>query len=900
MLAWLRPRGLGVLVIALGAAALPRTATGQESAPPCGACVVVATTAADVPASTPTDLSFAVVIPATVSDDALTTDLTSLFQARPAAIVIDAREAGTLTGEALFRLRTVATTIRAVRDTPLGVELVSSQVDAHVEALAGYVEFVVLPPEADASAVASQLPGTAVWTDEPSVAPASALEIVMLKRLPRSERLLVRVPADGTDLRTGLRELRDVLPSGLTPLADVRVTCDAPCEAAVYLNPETLDAVAVVQPRQSVTHVAVAPTASALAAFGNLHARSSGPQLEFPATAAPFVLQIRGWRGTTEGAFATGVQVSGSRQLTVEEIIARHQAVRARQERTVNTLISTGTTVLTFQVPGFPGPLTVTARTTVFSGGGQTDVEQQQIRVNGLDLPRSAGQVPKLPLIEPERVSAPPLTIMLNEAYDYSLSGRDRVGGRDAYVVSFTPRESPQTRFSGHAWIDTQTFAIVKTDATQTALRGPIASSREIDEYTTDDQKGASIALLHRAEIFQVYVGPTVSTPIHRVVSLDSHEVNAPDFPTRLAAALQSDAVVLRDTPQGYRFLVPQRGEEPRTLAPSTRDHVATAVVGSLFDPNISVPLVFAGVSYVDFNLLKTGTQLNVFFGGTYGRLSWATRPFLGNRVRVAGDASGVAVSYNDRAFRGGVEHYEENVHQRPAQVAAAIVGTLTPVLRVRAGYELGYTRYTRSESTAPTFLVPASTPVHTGRIALEAESGPWSANAWASVSRRQDWRPWGLTPSSDQLDTEVFERYGASLARSIVWSPRSVAHVEMAWMTGSRLDRFSQFTFGAFDNPLRGYPSVSIRYNTGAAIRSVATWTPTARVRLDGFADVGIARRPDEARLRAYPGFGAAIEAPAPFGWLVAAEWGYGVRGVNTNGSIGTHVFRITGYKMF
>jgi len=51
---------------------------------------------------------------------------------------------------------------------------------------------------------------------------------------------------------------------------------------------------------------------------------------------------------------------------------------------------------------------------------------------------------------------------------------------------------------------------------------------------------------------------------------------------------------------------------------------------------------------------------------------------------------------------------------------------------------------------------------------------------------------------------------------------------------------------------------------------------------------------------LRNYPGFGVALECPAPFGTLVAAEWGYGVQGVNTNGRAGTHVVRITGYKVF
>ena len=118
--------------------------------------------------------------------------------------------------------------------------------------------------------------------------------------------------------------------------------------------------------------------------------------------------------------------------------------------------------------------------------------------------------------------------------------------------------------------------------------------------------------------------------------------------------------------------------------------------------------------------------------------------------------------------------------------------------------------------------------------------------------------------------------------------------------MTGRGLDRVSQFAFGAFDNPLRGYPSVSIRYRSGAAIRSVATWTPASHVRLDGFADLGAARAAETRTSRLYPGLGGAIEVPAPFGWLVAAEWGYGIRGVNANGTIGTHVVRVTGYKMF
>ena len=47
-------------------------------------------------------------------------------------------------------------------------------------------------------------------------------------------------------------------------------------------------------------------------------------------------------------------------------------------------------------------------------------------------------------------------------------------------------------------------------------------------------------------------------------------------------------------------------------------------------------------------------------------------------------------------------------------------------------------------------------------------------------------------------------------------------------------------------------------------------------------------------------PGIGAALEVPAPFGTLLAVEWGYGFQGIDSSGGHGTQVVRISGYKMF
>jgi hypothetical protein len=124
---------------------------------------------------------------------------------------------------------------------------------------------------------------------------------------------------------------------------------------------------------------------------------------------------------------------------------------------------------------------------------------------------------------------------------------------------------------------------------------------------------------------------------------------------------------------------------------------------------------------------------------------------------------------------------------------------------------------------------------------------------------------------------------------------------IEGALMAGSDLDRFSRFAFGTFDNRLRGYPSALVRYDRGAVLRTAVAWTVAKVLRLDGFADTAEVRDPGFGRgLRNYTGLGAALESPAPFGTLVAVEWGYGVQGVNADGRRGTHVVRISGYKVF
>lgn len=625
-------------------------------------------------------------------------------------------------------------------------------------------------------------------------------------------------------------------------------------------------------------------------------------------------------------ALVERVGVTAPAELTAEEIVGRHQAQAAKQATEISTLISTGSLTLTFEAPGFVAPLTITSRTTIFTGGGRTDLRQQDIRVNGVAF-SSNGGVPRLPIIEPERAAAPPLAITLNDLYSYRLDGRDTIERHPCYVIRFAPRDRGASLYDGRAWIAVDSFAMLRASAAQTGLRGPITASEQTDEFRDN---GQGLWLLARSDVRQTYEGASVRTPIHRLMILEHHDVNSPEFEARRAAAYASSDVMLRDTAEGFRYLSKDSGRrtedggrkkehgsakpgarspEPEARSPEPdairvvagrADRVRTLAFGVIVDPNISQPLPFAGISYVDFNLFGTGTQFNGFFGGAFGQLAVSVPSVSRSRWQIAGRAFGIATAYNDRAFEQGREQYAQNIRQRPAQASVWALRPLSSRVTLRLGYDWDYTKFSRSEVTDASFVVPANQVVHGARVGLDLQRAGWQMSVWWNPARRAGWRPWGY-PTQASNAVNHFQRYGLSALRSVAVSPRLVTRVEAAWMGGRDLDRFSRYAFGTFDNRLHGYPSALVRYDRGAVLRTTLAWSMAKAIRLDGFADTAQVHDPGfGVRSRNFTGFGAAVEAPAPFGTLLAVEWGFGVQGIDPDGHRGTHVVRISGYKVF
>jgi hypothetical protein len=834
-------------------------------------------------------------------------------------------------GDALvFEIQTRATAARAAApDAVIGLAGPSDRLRAiPAAALAAYVSFLA---PADVAAAPTEDPAAgqvARWT--PGTPPASVAGLLEETAHRPGARLVLTLRDRDVPLARRLALFADVFPAGLTLLDSVSV-CSPPAEecAPVFLHPRTLEAVAIVDGpgswiiRPGVTRATVRPLAGSGEIALPIARRDEGALIDGGAWTGPSVLRLEGWAGG-EAGFASAVEVSAARRLTVAEILAAHQAQEARQAARVRTLVATGKSVLSFQIPGLAAPMTVTAESVLFRQGNRVEIAQRDLRLNGVEIAVGDDGVPRLPLVQPERVAAPPLSIALGEAYRYRRDGEERHGGRACYVVAFEPRDGLGPSFRGRAWIARDSFALVRLVATQTGLRGAIVSSRQEDEFRPIEVGDAEAWLLVRSDVEQIYEGPGHRTPIDRHVVFDRLEVDAEDFEARLAAARASRAVMMRETADGFRYL---RRTTPAPLAPSSgtslpddpaagpraapevpeggrllagrATRVWSVAAGTLFDPDIDRPLVFAGLSYLDFDVLGTGAQMNAFLAGPFAQIALSVPSVGGPGLQIQAWAFASLLTYNDRSFRGGLERYDENLRQRPLRASVAFLKRLGPRTRVRAAYEFEAIQLGANDTTAADFRVPKSPVAHALRLGLEWERGRWSATLWGSAARRQQWGDWGR-PGDFEADARDYQRAGVTLTRSFLLSSRASARLEVSGLAGRHLDRFSRFSFDAFDNRLRGYPSAGVRFDRGAVLRTAGTWSLRPGLRLDGFVDAAVVRDPTAGDgSQGHLGTGAAVETALPGRFLLSAEWGFGWEARRRDGGRGTNVVRLTVYKV-
>jgi hypothetical protein len=604
--------------------------------------------------------------------------------------------------------------------------------------------------------------------------------------------------------------------------------------------------------------VLVAPDGSEIRLFGDRG--SDGFRLAVSADTSSAVLRLDRPTAAELGGFAEQVDVASQITMPVEEILRRLQANEDDQRRRIRHYEATYTQHLRFRPGDGLSPIEATFTGPLFSRRDEGfDWVWRSFLINGV---RWKGRIPELPLLQPAKAAEKPLEITFDRSYRYRLRGEDEVDGRRCWVVDFEPADEPEPGTSlwrGTVWIDHELYVRVRSRALQVGLAGDVLSNEETQEYAPISAEGTPLpweddaALVLPLRTVGQEIQSILNTPVQveKESLLTDVRVNADGFDERLETAWASDDTMLRDTPDGLRYLEPT-DEGSREVQPDFDESRWFLLAGTYYDEGLDFPLPLAGVNYFDNDFLESGNQVNLFFAGVLVNGNWADPDVFGSRWDAGARVFGFFLPREQELYRAGVESLEEAVENTTASLDLYLGRPLDAFTKLDLTYELDWNGWGRADDTAPDFVLPQDTFTHSLGGDLTYTRSGWRLAVGGSWSSRADWEFWGL-PGNTEYDPaqKDYATWEASLTKTFWLGRFTKLGVQLEHLGGSNLDRFSKYDFSFFgDSSVAGYQSglvtasradavhVDYGFNIGEVIRlgvrADAAWADDEATGLD------------------------------------------------------------------
>ncbi len=726
-----------------------------------------------------------------------------------------------------YAVKKLSSAVRGVSpDASVGLDLGTRP--AGDEDLSPYADALVPRPEAVAAGVEAPLPGRWIVRNAETTPASDALRA--LESFPRENLATVRLVALTAAAGPRIDEAAVAALERLQSYFTEDVSPD-PTRTAVTLPDQTYEALRFFDAKKFTpivflhqsprAQVSVSEAALASASVENL---GSGARRDFdlrgakvltldPASGALAVVLHPAAR--PGGEARTAVEVGATRGLTAEEIVARERAWEAGQRERIESYLGDMNASLRFRVADVNETFDLTIRGPFYYRRGEpADWQWSEFYLNGVKW--KGKTLPKLPILQPEKVTTLPLDLRLSEDYAYELKGEGTVEGRRAYHVAYTPKSSVAGKavYRGSVWIDKETFALLRRDSIQMNLKGETLSNVQT-EYYRPVPGHPDLLLPLEIKGTQVFSTAGRTTAIERDVVLTTVELNSPDFVDRRAKAYASESQMIRDTEVGMRNLIPDPAVPGARIVEMKVSKKSTfAILGAFYDKSLDYPIPLIGVQHFNFDLFGKGKQLSVFFAGALLTTNYSDPSFLGSRFDFGADLFGAAVAFGDVSYRNGSQVSSEKIKHLPAVLQLNLGHPLGPYLKASLGVFAKYDNYQRDKDTGPAFVTPVDTMTNGAELKLVANLSGFNASVSGNYFRRQKWEFWGDPATSEfQPSQKDYFRWDASLSKDQYFSGFRKLHVAVSYLGGTDLDRFSKYEFGAFSgHPLRGFQSGSLR----------------------------------------------------------------------------------------
>jgi hypothetical protein len=331
-----------------------------------------------------------------------------------------------------------------------------------------------------------------------------------------------------------------------------------------------------------------------------------------------------------------------------------------------------------------------------------------------------------------------------------------------------------------------------------------------------------------------------------------------------------------KETDQGLRHYV--KDGEARVVSNRPTGSVKAMAMGVTLDPSYEFPLPIVGVNYLDFEFGSPDTQLALLFGGVLAAGN-IQRPRIGSTpLDVSVDFFAIAAPSSDRLYGLEGEREELRVLTWPLTSGLNIGWQYTAFQKAQFQYQFRFDGYVRDRTTAESFEPPPSTITNGFGGAWEYRRAGYSLVANGTWYRRRT----GEEPT--------YTKYTASLSRDWYFKAVHKIHLNGAWFGGERLDRFSKYQFGMFDDTrIHGVPASGVRFQELAMVRGSYSFNLLELYRLDLFLEQAWGRDRDvTVAWRGLTGLGAAVNLRVPWNMILRAEAGKsllppGYRGVGS-----------------
>jgi hypothetical protein len=629
-----------------------------------------------------------------------------------------------------------------------------------------------------------------------------------------------------------------------------------------------------------------------------------------PVPQQPYALVVDYTEKPDRNAVKETISIATERGITVEEIIRNHQAYDAFQESIQPRYVARNTTKLRFEIGGGAEALEAAIQGDYFSDPeGRADWVWSEFFINGVKW--KYGRIPELPLIQPEKVTQLPLDLHLTNEYRYELVRPTDMLGFRTYEVRFQPPpNAPENLplYRGTVWIDAKTWARVRIAMVQMNLTGEVLSNEERVDFaafsreTKQPLTAAEVAgadpkslywLPYEVAAQQVISAAGRASVVQRATTFDNFRVEPAEYAALLAQASASDARMVRETEAGLRYLE-KTGSGERVVKEGFDTAQLFMVGGIHHDSGLDYPVVpLGGIDYFNFDLFGKGIQANVFFAGVIVAAN-ATHPNVGNtRTNVGVDFFGIAVPFTNTMHRNGEERLEENVKALPMGLTLRAGHPFLQFGKVDVNLGISHLTYQRAEDTAANFVVPSDTFIFSPSINAQYSRRGYTVSGFYDYNRRSEWEAWGDLSEYDP-NQKSFVRFGGSIGKSFFLPKFQRIGIDLNYLDGMRLDRFSKYELGFFGSQrVHGVESGSVRAERAILGHLSYGFVFSQQFRIEAFYDHALI---DDATAgyesEPFQGVGIAGQTVGPYGTLLRLDIGKSIGRNAQEGFVANVVF--------